>query len=93
MEKLVLAFFIAHFFIFPLGKISHGASATIISSSQTPCPEICNHFMGNSINIAASLVQTKFLFRDLAIQVTLNQAFRAHQLVSSRAKLPWNDYT
>ncbi|XP_021292677.1 pectinesterase-like [Herrania umbratica] len=98
MDKLnVLAmFFIAHFFIFPLAYLAHGA--TITSCSQTPYPEVCNYFMGNSI-VAASLDQTQFSFRDLAIQVTLNQAVRAHQLVSTmdlssfdeRAKLAWND--
>ena len=99
MDKLVLAFFIVHFFILPLGKIVHGASATIKSCRQTPYPDLCNYFMGNSINVAASLDQTRFSFRDIAIQVTLNQAVRAHQLVSSmdlssfdeRAKLAWND--
>ncbi|XP_007045218.2 PREDICTED: pectinesterase [Theobroma cacao] len=98
MDKLnVLAMiFIAHFFIFPLAYFVHGA--TITSCSQTPYPEVCNYFMGNSI-VAASLDQTQFSFRDLAIQVTLNQAVRAHRLVSTmdlssfdeRAKLAWND--
>ncbi|XVF02876.1 hypothetical protein REPUB_Repub04eG0212600 [Reevesia pubescens] len=96
----ILAFFIAHFFIFPLGNFVHGANSAITSCSQTPNPEVCNYFMGNSINVAAaSLEQTQFSFRDLAIQVTLNQAVRAHQLVSNmdlssfdeRAKLAWND--
>ncbi|XP_022733974.1 pectinesterase-like [Durio zibethinus] len=99
MDKLVLAFFISYFFIFPLGKIVHGASSRITSCSQTPYPDVCNKFMGNGINLAASLDQTHFSFRDYAIQVTLNQAVRAHQLVSSmdvssfdvRAKLAWND--
>ncbi|XVE85442.1 hypothetical protein DITRI_Ditri17bG0091400 [Diplodiscus trichospermus] len=99
MDKLVLAFFIAYFFIFPLGKIVHCASASITSCSQTPYPDVCNNFMGNSINVATSLDQTQFSFRDLAIQVSLDQAVRAHQLVSlmdlssfdERAKLAWND--
>ncbi|XVE74667.1 hypothetical protein DITRI_Ditri12bG0035600 [Diplodiscus trichospermus] len=96
MDKLLVLvyFFIAHFFVFV-----HGASdATITSCSQTPYPEVCNYFMGISI-VAASLEQTQFSFRDLAIQVTLDQAVRAHQLVSDmdlssfdeQAKLAWND--
>ncbi|XP_022725997.1 pectinesterase-like [Durio zibethinus] len=100
MDKLiVLAFLIAHFFIFPLGNFVHGAiAATITSCSQTPYPEVCNYFMGNSI-VAVSLDETELSFRHLAIQVTLDQAVRAHQLVSDmdmssfdeRAKLAWND--
>ncbi|XVF85407.1 hypothetical protein PTKIN_Ptkin17bG0115700 [Pterospermum kingtungense] len=94
MDKLVLAFFIAHFF-----NIVHGASATITSCSQTPYPEVCNYYIGNGNNVAASLDQTRFSFNEFALQVTLNQAVRAHGLVSSmdlssfdeRAKLAWND--
>ncbi|OMO99767.1 Pectinesterase, catalytic [Corchorus olitorius] len=93
-------FFIAHFFIFPLGYFVHGVSAKITSCSQTPYPEVCNHFMGDSFNnLEANLDQSPFSFRDQAIQVTLNQAVRAHNLVSTmdlssfdeRAKLAWND--
>ncbi|XP_012479020.1 pectinesterase [Gossypium raimondii] len=99
MDKLVviLTFFLTHFFIFPLGNFVNGA--TITSCTQTPYPDVCNFYMGNSLNVAANLDQTQFSFRDVAIQVTLSQAVQAHQLVSSmdsssfdqRAKLAWND--
>ncbi|XVF43591.1 hypothetical protein PTKIN_Ptkin02bG0051900 [Pterospermum kingtungense] len=95
MDKLVvvLTFFIVNFFIFPLGNFVRG---DITSCSQTPYPEVCNYFMGNR----ACLDQTeKFSFRDLAIEVTLDQAVRAHKLVSlmdlssfdERAQLAWTD--
>ncbi|GMJ13343.1 HIGHLY METHYL ESTERIFIED SEEDS, Pectin Methylesterase6 [Hibiscus trionum] len=101
MDKLViLAFSLTHFFIFPLGFFVNGAnSASIASCTQTPYPDVCNYYMGNSVNVAAQLDQTQFSFRDVAIQVTLNQAVQAHRLISSmdsssfdeRAKLAWND--
>ncbi|GMI87626.1 HIGHLY METHYL ESTERIFIED SEEDS, Pectin Methylesterase6 [Hibiscus trionum] len=98
MDKLAaLAFFFA---CFPLGKFVHGAT-TISSCSQTPYPDVCNHFMGIGVNVASTLAldQTQFSFRDLAIQVTLDQAVQAQRLVSTmdlssfdeRAKLAWND--
>ncbi|KAK8522646.1 hypothetical protein V6N13_115605 [Hibiscus sabdariffa] len=101
MDKLAaLAFFFACFFTsFPLGNFVH--AAPISSCTQTPYPDVCNHFMGNGVNVASSLAldQTRFSFRDLAIQVTLDQAVQAHRLVSTmdlssfdeRAKLAWND--
>ncbi|MBA0738633.1 hypothetical protein Gogos_011965 [Gossypium gossypioides] len=99
MDKLVviLTFFLTHFFIFSLRNFVNGA--TITSCTQTPYPDVCNFYMGNSLNVAANLDQTQFSFRDVAIQLTLSQAVQAHQLVSSmdsssfdqRAKLAWND--
>ncbi|KAE8719260.1 phosphatase 2C family protein [Hibiscus syriacus] len=97
MEKLVaLAFFSA---CFPLGNFVHGA--TISSCTQTPYPDVCNHFMGHAVNVASTLAldETRLSFRDLAFQVTLDQAVQAHRLVSTmdlssfdeRAKLAWND--
>ncbi|KAE8667720.1 putative pectinesterase/pectinesterase inhibitor 6 [Hibiscus syriacus] len=101
MDKLVvLAFFLTHFFSFPPGYFVNGAnSVSITSCAQTPYPDVCNHYIGNNVNVAAQLGQTRFSFRDLAIQVTLNQAFHAHRLISlidsssfdERAKLAWND--
>ncbi|KAE8719261.1 Pectinesterase [Hibiscus syriacus] len=101
MEKLVaLAFFSACFFTcFPPGNFVHGA--TISSCTQTPYPDVCNHFMGHAVNVASTLAldQTRLSFRDLAFQVTLDQAVQAHRLVSTmdlssfdeRVKLAWND--
>ncbi|KAB2097218.1 hypothetical protein ES319_A01G156300v1 [Gossypium barbadense] len=100
MDKLLaIPFLITYFFTcVPLGNVA----ATITSCTQTPYPDVCNHFMGNGVNVATSSLafdQTRFSFRDLAIQVTLNQAVQAHHLVSTmdltsfneRAKLAWND--
>ncbi|KAG4162920.1 hypothetical protein ERO13_D01G142800v2 [Gossypium hirsutum] len=99
VKLLALPFLITYFFTcVPLGN----TAATITSCTQTPYPGVCNHFMGNGVNVATSslaLDQTRFSFRDLAIQVTLNQAVQAHRLVSTmdltsfneRAKLAWND--
>ncbi|KAL4363534.1 hypothetical protein GQ457_04G009390 [Hibiscus cannabinus] len=98
MDKLVvLAFFLTHFFSSPLGYFVNGAPIT--SCTQTPYPDVCAHYMGSGVNIAAQLDQTRFSFRDVAIQVTLNQAVQANRLISSidsssfdeRIKLAWND--
>ncbi|KAK5842450.1 hypothetical protein PVK06_004807 [Gossypium arboreum] len=75
MDKLLaIPFLIAYFFTcVPLGNVA----ATVTSCTQTPYPDVCNHFMGNGVNVATSSLafdQTRFSFRDLAIQVTLNQA-------------------
>ncbi|KAG8503531.1 hypothetical protein CXB51_001496 [Gossypium anomalum] len=100
MDKLLaLPFLIAYFFTCVL---LGNAVATITSCTQTPYPDVCNHFMGNGVNVATlslALDQTRFSFRDLAIQVTLNQAVQAHHLVftmdltsfNERAKLAWCD--
>ncbi|KAE8716642.1 putative pectinesterase/pectinesterase inhibitor 6 [Hibiscus syriacus] len=98
MDKLVLLVFsLAHIFIFPSGYFVNGVSITFCT--RTPYPDVCNHYIGNSVNVAAQLDQTRFSFRDVALQVTLNQAVQAHRLISSidsssfdeRARLAWND--
>ncbi|OVA00276.1 Pectinesterase [Macleaya cordata] len=71
------------------------------SCSQTPYPEVCNSFITttNNINPLGTLEKTRFMFRDVALQVTLNQAERAHQLISAmdlgsfheRGKMAWAD--
>lgn len=87
-----LQLFIAQFLTLCVGLV-HAAPPT--SCSQTPFPEVCIHFL----DAAVMLEETKLSFRDLSLKVTMDQAIRAHHLVSTkefgsfdeRAKLAWTD--
>ncbi|GKV33080.1 hypothetical protein SLEP1_g41627 [Rubroshorea leprosula] len=92
-KRSQLQLFIAQFLTLLLGLV-HAAPPT--SCSQTPFPEVCNHFLDTAVNLEEI---TKPSFRDLALKVTMDQAIRAHHLVSTkdlgpfdkRAKLAWTD--
>jgi pectinesterase len=99
MEKLAaLAFLLSAFLllvlIFP--RSVHGA--TITSCSQTPYPEICNHFINTNF-LPSTLDGAHLKFPDLAHKVTMHQAIEAHQLISAmdttlfnaKAKSAWKD--
>ena len=71
------------------------------SCSQTPFPEVCNHYITNNLLSTLDVRDHGFEFRDLSLKVTMDQAIEAHRLVSSagnlkslhseRAKLAWDD--
>lgn len=100
MDKLgLIPFLYAHFLILiSFQYLVHAAPIT--SCDQTPHPQVCAHFMGPD-QLVATLDQDRshISFHERAIRVTLNQAVRAHQLVSGidlssfhdRAKLAWSD--
>ena len=81
MDKLVLIqLFSVHFLIFSLNFV-HGELIT--SCSQTPYPEICNHYTATNFLSNLELDQTQFSFRDLNLKVTIDQAIHAHKLIST----------
>lgn len=81
MDKLVLIqLFSVHFLIFSLNFV-HGELIT--SCSQTPYPEICNHYMATNFLSNLELDRTQFSFRDLSLKVTIDQAIQAHKLISN----------
>jgi pectinesterase len=99
MEKLAALAFLLNAFlllvlIFP--RSVHGA--TITSCSQTPYPEICNHFINTNF-LPSTLDGVDLKFPDLAHKVTMHQAIEAHQLISAmdttlfntKAKSAWKD--
>ncbi|XP_050373686.1 pectinesterase [Argentina anserina] len=71
------------------------------SCSQTPYPQVCNHYITSNLLSTLNVHDQGFAFRDLALKVTVDQAIEAHRLVSSalnlkslyngRAKLAWDD--
>lgn len=97
MDKLIVfQGFITFLLIFSLNFV-HGEPIT--SCSQTPYPEICNHYMGTNFVASLELDRTQFSFRDLTLKVTTNQAIQAHKLIANMdlgsfnklAKLAWSD--
>lgn len=90
------AFSLASLVILFLGLV-HGAMIT--SCSQTPYPEVCNHFINNYNLPSTSLDETRLEFHDFVHKVTLNQAIEAHRLISvtdlnaflKPGSLAWND--
>ncbi|KDP38089.1 hypothetical protein JCGZ_04732 [Jatropha curcas] len=78
-NKIVQAIFYLSFLFYSLGFID---GATIASCSQTPYPEICNHFMNTNI-LETEKDQTPFTFRDQSLLVTMNHAIKAHQMILS----------
>ncbi|KAG2701499.1 hypothetical protein I3760_06G047900 [Carya illinoinensis] len=95
----VLAFASVLHLLVSLLRLVHGA--TITSCSQTPYPEVCNHFL-NSTHLPSTglLGELEGLeFHDKIYKVTMNQAVEAHRLITvidlnsfnGRAKLAWND--
>ncbi|KAF9607245.1 hypothetical protein IFM89_033452 [Coptis chinensis] len=75
-------------------------SDRISSCSQTPYPEICSYFINTNVdNVVSTLEGNQMAFRNVALQVTMNQAEQAHQLMSAmdsssfdeRAKVAWAD--
>lgn len=98
MEKLALlaisSAFLLLVLIFP--RSVHGG--TITSCSQTPYPEICNHFIKTNF-LPSTLDEADLKFPDLAHKVTMHQAIEAHQLISAmdtnlfneKAKSAWKD--
>lgn len=96
-HSLVLAIiFYTHFLAFSLQAV-HGSTAK--PCSQTPYPQVCEHFTNANLNLLSNLDRTGFSFPDLVQKITMEQAVNAHRLVSSmdlnpfeeRAKLAWND--
>ncbi|XP_041012130.1 pectinesterase-like [Juglans microcarpa x Juglans regia] len=95
-KHIALAFSIASLVILFL-RLVHGAMIT--SCSQTPYPEVCNHFINNYNLPSTSLDETGLEFHDLVHKVTLNQAIEAHRLISvmdlnsflKPGTLAWND--
>lgn len=98
--KLVLLLVISNAYLlcFSLHVVHATNGSTVLSCSQTPYPGVCEHFTKTSL--FSNLDQTKFSLRDLALEVTMEQAINAHGLVSSmntslfedtRAKMAWND--
>ncbi|KAF5442761.1 hypothetical protein F2P56_035385 [Juglans regia] len=94
----VLAFAsVLHLLVLLLRSV-HGA--TITSCSQTPYPEVCNHFI-NTHDLPSTLLGELegFEFHDKIYKVTMNHAIEAHRLITvmdlnsfnGRAKLAWND--
>ncbi|KAM5566840.1 pectinesterase [Rosa sericea] len=71
------------------------------SCSQTPYPQVCNHYITNNLLSTLDVREQWFAFRGLALKVTMDQAIEAHRLVSSavhlkslyneRDKLAWDD--
>lgn len=98
MGKLIIILQIlgAYFLIFSL-KLLHGA--TVNSCSQTPYPEVCDHYRGTDFLQTLTLDQTQFSFQDLTTRITMHQALKAHKLISAMhltsfhepAKLAWSD--
>lgn len=95
INLVLLAIFHAYFLSFAL-HVVHGS--TVISCSQTPYPQVCEHF--TNTNLLSNLDQTRFSFHDLALKITMDQAVHADELVSSmdsslfhdeRGKLAWVD--
>jgi pectinesterase len=95
MEKLVLTLLSAYFFLFLNLRFVHGA--TISSCTQTPYPEVCNHYINP--NLPSTLYEGGFEFHSLAHKVTMDKAIESQRLISAmdlnlfneRAKLAWND--
>nr|DAD32148.1 TPA_asm: hypothetical protein HUJ06_010999 [Nelumbo nucifera] len=99
MDKLVLGF-VCISLALVIGVVN---SETISSScSQTPYPEICeSYFMSYSNKPLATLDdhETQFSFREAALSFTMDQALRAHGLISAmdlssfddKAKVAWAD--
>lgn len=95
MNKLVLEFL--SFLVLDLTVWVVGG-ATITSCSQTPYPQVCNHFISNTSPLSAQ-GKTQFTFLDTALRVTVDQAEQAARFVSAmdlslfdeRTKLAWAD--
>lgn len=77
---MLIQLFSVHFLIFSLNFV-HGE--LIKSCSQTPYPEICNHYMATNFLSNLELDRTQFSFRDLSLKVTIDQAIQAHKLISN----------
>lgn len=77
---MLIQLFSVHFLIFSL-NFAHGELIT--SCSQTPYPEICNHYMATNFLSNLELDRTQFSFRDLSLKVTIDQAIQAHKLISN----------
>lgn len=77
---MLIQLFSVHFLIFSLNFV-HGELIT--SCSQTPYPEICNHYMATNFLSNLELDRTQFSFRDLSLKVTIDQAIQAHKLISN----------
>ncbi|GAV58483.1 Pectinesterase domain-containing protein/PMEI domain-containing protein [Cephalotus follicularis] len=90
MHKLVLALLSSYLLIFPVGSVHEG---TVKSCNQAPYPNVCNHYINSNVN------ETESSFRYLSLKVTMEQAVRAHRLMSTvdvssfdeRAELAWID--
>uniref|UniRef100_A0A2P2JQR9 Pectinesterase n=2 Tax=Rhizophora mucronata TaxID=61149 RepID=A0A2P2JQR9_RHIMU len=99
MDKFLLAIFSA-FLLFHCSFIVfvHGATITT-PCSQTPYPDVCNHFRIDANLVQSNRIQTPFAFRDQSLLVTMNQAIQAHQSISNmdlspfdqKGKLAWAD--
>ncbi|KAM0986690.1 hypothetical protein ACFX2I_010880 [Malus domestica] len=95
--------FNAYFLVFYslLFMLQHSSCRITAPCSQTPHPQVCHHYINT--NLLSTLdYQQRFSFRDLVLKATMEQAIKAHQLVSSlnlnsldgddeRAKLACND--
>ncbi|XXG81827.1 hypothetical protein AAC387_Pa09g2388 [Persea americana] len=96
MAKLVSFFSSTFICLLLLATVVHGNITP--SCSQTPHPEICNSMI-TSTSTLSPLGDTQFGFRHLAIQTTIDQAERAHRIVSTmerasfdeRANAAWAD--
>ncbi|XP_010271268.1 PREDICTED: pectinesterase-like [Nelumbo nucifera] len=94
MDKLVLGF-VCISLALVIGVVN---SETISSCSQTPYPEICESFISSNKPLA-TLEETQFSFRESALSFTMDQALRAHGLISAmdlssfddKAKVAWAD--
>ncbi|KAK9276450.1 hypothetical protein L1049_005983 [Liquidambar formosana] len=97
MDNLVLGCFLSLFLmVLSAAGVVHGA--TVTPCAQTPYPQVCAHFIRANIPLS-NLDETQFAFRDVALQVTVDQARLAHRLVSAmdlssfdqRARSAWVD--
>ncbi|XP_010271266.1 PREDICTED: pectinesterase-like [Nelumbo nucifera] len=94
MDKPVLGFAVVSISLaLVIGVVN---SETTSFCSQTPYPETCESFMARSRPL---VTLTQFSFRETTLNLTLDQALRAHGLISAmelssfgeRAKVAWAD--
>ncbi|RXH70318.1 hypothetical protein DVH24_007574 [Malus domestica] len=95
--------FNAYFLVFfsLLFVLQYSSCRITAPCSQTPYPQVCRHYINTNLLSTLDRHQ-RFAVRDLALKVSMDQALKAHQLVSSlnlnsldgdhtRAKGAWND--
>ncbi|XP_010266280.1 PREDICTED: pectinesterase-like [Nelumbo nucifera] len=97
MDKLALLGFVMSVSLAYFAIIGVVNADAISSCSQTPYPEICESFITSKPLV--TLDETQFNFRETALTVTLDQAQRAHGLISAmdlgsfddKSKMAWAD--
>ncbi|XP_010271372.1 PREDICTED: pectinesterase-like [Nelumbo nucifera] len=97
MDKLAFGLLLSVCLAFVVGVVN--GDANTISCSQTPYPEICEYFMSSKHDLVTLDEKTQFSFRDAALSVTMDQAQRAHGLISAmdlssfdeKVKMAWAD--